>query len=131
MLKMIACMLCGLAGGATAFASPAGLENVQGRWSLVEIASRPLHPSPSASVPWFAIRRHAIEGHDGCNEFSGSLDTPGSIVATRRGCPEGAVKLPLDLADPLPQLKAGKVVGERLVLPTVGTLPAFAMRKTP
>jgi heat shock protein HslJ len=135
MKKRIAGLLAGLsgavAGGAVVLAAASGPEDMQGRWSLVEIASRPVHSSASSSVPWFAIKQHAIEGFDGCNEFSGSLDTPGSIAATRRGCPDGAVKLPLDLADPMPQLKAGRVVGDRLVLPAVGTMPGFVMRKSP
>ena len=131
MYKMIGCLLAGLAGGAVVFAVPSGLENVQGRWSLAELASRPVHPSTPGSVPWFTIKRHAIEGYDGCNEFSGSLDTPGSIVATRRGCSNDALKLPLDLADPVPQLKAGKIIGKKLLLPTLGTMPGFVMRKVP
>jgi hypothetical protein len=90
-----------------------------------------VRPAGSGSLPWFAIEQHAIVGNDGCNDFSGSLDAPGSIVSTRRGCPEGGVKLPLDLADPMPQLKAAKLVGERLVLPAVGAMPGFVMRKSP
>lgn len=139
MHRTIGCLLAGLAGtlagavadGAVAFAASPGPDGMRGRWTLVEVASRPVRPSASAPLPWFAIGRHAIEGHDGCNEFSGSLDTPGSIVATRRGCADGALKLPLDLADPVPQLKAGKVVGGRLVLPAIGTMPGFAMRRAP
>lgn len=135
MFKMIGWLLAGLAGGAagaaTAFAVPPGLERMQGRWLLVELASRPVHLSTSGSVPWFSIKRQLIEGHDGCNEFSGSLDMPGSIAATRRGCAEGALKLPLDLADPLPQLKAAKVTGDRLVVPKGATMPRFTMRKVP
>jgi len=131
MYKMISCLLAGLAGAAIVFAVPPGRENVQGRWSLVELASRPVHPSTSGSVPWFTIRSHAIEGYDGCNEFSGSLDKPGSIVATRRGCSDGALKLPLDLADPVPQLKAGKIIGNKLLLPKLGTMSSFVMRKVP
>ena len=135
MHKMIGWLLAVLAGGAAgaaaAFAVPPGLQTVQGRWLLVELASRPVQPSASGSVPWFAIKRQLIEGHDGCNDFSGSLDAPGSIAATRRGCAEGALKLPLDLADPLAQLKAAKVTGDRLVVPKAATMPGFTMRKVP
>lgn len=131
MYKMIGCLLAGLAGGSVVFAVPLGLETVQGRWSLVELASQPVPPSTSGSVPWFKIKRGVIEGYDGCNEFSGSLDSPGSIVATRRGCSNGALKLPLDLNDPVPQLKAGKIIGKKLLLPTLGTMPGFVMRKAP
>ena len=135
MHRMIAWLLAVLAGGAAgaaaALARPPGLETVQGRWLLVELASRPVHPSAPGSVPWFTIKRQLIEGHDGCNEFSGSLDAPGSIAATRRGCAEGTLRLPLDLADPRPQLKAGKVIGDRLVVPKLATMPGFTMRKAP
>ena len=135
MHKMIDGLLAVLAGGAAAAAAalavPPGLETVQGRWLLVELASRPAHPSTPGSVPWFAIKRQRIEGHDGCNDFSGNLDAPGSIGATRRGCAEGVLRLPLDLADPLPQLRAAKVAGDRLVVPTLATMPGFTMRKVP
>ena len=128
---LLAVMAVGAAGAATAFAVPPGLEPVQGRWSLAELASSPVHPSSTGSVPWFAIKRRLIEGHDGCNDFSGNLDLPGSIAATRRGCADGALRLPLDLANPLPQLTAAKVIGGRLVVPKVATMAGFTMRKVP
>jgi len=128
MQKIIAFLL---AGGAAACAGQASVPHLQGRWSLVELGGQPTAATASGPAPWLMIKAESIEGYDGCNQFSGRLDAPGSIMATRRGCAPGAVKLPLNLADPLPQLKAGQVHGERLDVPSTEGMPGFTMRKTP
>ena len=91
MYKMIGCLLAGLAGGAVVFAVPSGLENVQGRWSLAELVSRPVHPSTSGSVPWFTIKHHAIERQlqrvigtaaPRCNDAARHVEAARKFVAT-------------------------------------------------
>ena len=123
-----------LASAAFGIAKPpdtAQSQSLQGRWSLAEIASRPAHASATLPLPWWAVNGQLIEGFDGCNNFSGRLDAPGSIVTTRRGCAGGALKLPLDMADPGPRLRGSTRIGNRLVVPPGVALPGFTMRKIP
>jgi heat shock protein HslJ len=96
---------------------PLTAADLKGRWELVEIQSRPVPSTAASAVPVFTISEQSIEGFDGCNTFSGRLDKPGSIVSTRRGCAEGTVKLPLDLADPMSHLKSGRIENGKLILP--------------
>jgi heat shock protein HslJ len=125
-------MVVTLFGSGVVVAEPLTARDLQGNWSLIEIDSRPVPvPSPTAgnALPHFTIKGQSIQGFDGCNDFSGLLDKPGSIGSTRRGCLEEALKLPLDLSDPMPQLKAGKIEKGRLVLPPSGTMPESAFQK--
>jgi heat shock protein HslJ len=106
--------------------------DLNGTWELVEINARPIPPASGNPRPVFTIKDQSIEGFDGCNTFSGRLDKPGSIVSTRRGCAEGIVKLPLDLADPMAHLKTGKIQKDTLVLPArEGTGEAVFRRVKP
>jgi heat shock protein HslJ len=98
--------------------------DLQGTWRLAEIDSKPVASSPESSLPSFTVKDQAIEGFDGCNTFTGRLDRPGSISSTRRGCPDDVVKLPLDLGDPMRQLKEGRIEKDRLILPARDPMPA-------
>lgn len=100
-----------------------------GTWTLVEIDSKPVASDAGAALPSFTVKDQAIEGFDGCNTFSGRLDRPGSITATRRGCPEDALKLPLNLADPMSQLKEGRIEKDRLLLPAREGMPASVFKR--
>lgn len=111
-------------------AGPLTADDLQGTWKLREMRSRPVRPETAEALPRFTIRNQAIEGFDGCNEFWGRLDQPGSMASTRRGCPDARLTLPLDLADPWSHLQAGKVDGGRLMLPERGTVPASVFERT-
>jgi hypothetical protein len=106
-----------------ACAGPLAAGDLQGTWTLREVRSRPVQPATPEALPRFTIKGQAIEGFDGCNQFWGRLDQPGSIGSTRRGCPDGTLKLPLDLADPWAHLRAGRLDRARLILPERGGLP--------
>jgi heat shock protein HslJ len=110
-------------------AGPLTAADLQGTWELVEIGSRPVPPTAATALPAFTIKRQSIEGFDGCNNFSGRLDKPGSVVSTRRGCLDDVVKLPLDLTDPLAHLLAGKVQNDTLVLPARAGTAASVFRR--
>ena len=79
----------------------------------------------------FTIEGQAIQGFDGCNEFSGRLDQPGSIGSTRRGCPEHALRLPLDMSDPMPRLRSGNIENGTLTLPADARFSRASFKKTP
>lgn len=98
--------------------------DLQGTWTLAEINSKPVASTTDTPLPSFTIKDQSIDGFDGCNTFSGRLDRPGSISSTRRGCPDDAVKLPLDLTDPMRHLKDGRVEKDRLILPARDPMPA-------
>ena len=129
MVRNVIAGLAALAGSVTtAFGSPLTIDDLKGTWTLVEIRSRPVPPTPV--LPVFTIKDRSIEGFDGCNSFQGRLDQPGSIVSTRRGCPDGAVKLPLDLRDPMSRLKEGTIDNGRLILPARADLPEAIFRRS-
>ena len=67
---------------------PSSLLVLQGHWVLDELASGLVKPSISGIIPWFTVENQKIQGYDGCNEFYGDLDISGSIITTRRGCPD-------------------------------------------
>lgn len=117
---------CGIGTGPTGELKAAELN---GTWTLVEIDSKRVASDAGAALPSFTIKDQSIEGFDGCNTFSGRLDRPGSITSTRRGCPEGAVKLPLDLSNPMAHLKEGRIERDRLRLPTREPMPASAFKR--
>jgi heat shock protein HslJ len=98
-------------------AGPLTANELNGSWELVQVGSQPVRAPAATALPTFTIKDQTIEGFDGCNNFSGRLDKPGSITSTRRGCPDGAIKLPLDLADPMSHLQAGTVRNGTLSLP--------------
>jgi heat shock protein HslJ len=127
MWRIVRMMTMGLAAvGAGAVVACAGsliTKDLEGNWRLVEITSQPVQPTAGHALPMFTVKDQAIEGFDGCNRFWGRLDQPGSMMSTRRGCPAGTLKLPLDLADPLAHLEAGRVVQGRLILPQRGDIP--------
>ena len=111
--------LSSLVGSASAWAE-AGLD---GTWRLLSVDSRPVAKG-LAGLPYFTVKGQLISGFDGCNQFSGRLDQPVSIAATRMGCAEGAVKLPLDLSKVAAHLDAGKIGKKYLELPGRKPFPA-------
>jgi hypothetical protein len=115
-VKMIVRGLAACGFGATvmcAGASTAG--DLEGRWELVEIDSRPIPPQAASARPEFTIKGRSIEGFDGCS--------------TRRGCADDAVKLPLDLADPMSHLAAGTMRNDTLSLPARGGIAKSVFRR--
>jgi heat shock protein HslJ len=128
MWRIIRIMMAGLAAfGVGAIAARAGsltARDLQGSWQLVEINSQPVRPAAGGALLGFTIKDGAIEGFDGCNRFWGRLDQPGSMASTRRGCPDGTLKLPLDLTDPMSHLTAGRIDAGRLMLPERAGIPA-------
>jgi heat shock protein HslJ len=120
-LTLTGLVACGIT---TAPTSEVKMGDLQGTWMLAEIDSKPVASRPEATLPSFTVKDQSIEGFDGCNTFSGRLDRPGSISSTRRGCPEDAVRLPLDLTDPMRHLKDGRIEKDRLLLPARDPMPA-------
>lgn len=130
LVRMIARGVAAL--GVTAVALCAGqltTADLQGTWELVEIQSRPVERRGTNPLPMFTIKDQTIDGFDGCNQFWGRLDKPGGIASTRRGCLDEAIKLPLDLANAMSHLEAGRVERERLVLPARAGMPASVFRR--
>jgi heat shock protein HslJ len=127
MWRIVRMMMTGLAGFGVgtiaAFAGSLTASDLQGSWKLVEIQSQPVQPAAVNALPMFTVKDQSIEGFDGCNNFWGRLDQPGSIASTRRGCPDGSLKLPLDLTDPMSHLKASRVDKGRLILPERAEIP--------
>jgi hypothetical protein len=127
MWRIVRMMVEGLAafgvGAIAAFPNSLTANDLQGGWKLVEIQSQPVQPAAVNALPVFTIKGQSIEGFDGCNSFWGRLDRPGSIASTRRGCPDGSLKLPLDLTDPMSHLKAGRIDKGRLILPKREEIP--------
>jgi heat shock protein HslJ len=93
-----------------------------GKWTLAEIGGRKV-PS-GREAPSFAIDGTKVSGFDGCNRFSGDLLKPGMIAATRRGCKDDTLKLPLDLNRLYDHLKEGKLVNGSLVFAARRGFPA-------
>jgi heat shock protein HslJ len=134
MVRIVRTLLTVL-GAFTAAALPAcagvqGAAGLQGTWKLAEIKSQPVRPPAGGKLPAFTIKNQLIEGFDGCNDFSGRLDQPGSITSTRRGCSERTLMLPLDLSDPMSHLRGATIDKQRLILPERGTLPASVFERT-
>lgn len=116
-------------GAIPACAGPLTPGNLQGTWKLIEMNSRPVPPATADALPRFTIKDQAIEGFDGCNQFWGRLDQPGSIASTRRACPDGSLRLPLDLTDPWAHLRAGRIDKARLILPERGNMTASVFER--
>lgn len=133
MWRIIRMMMTGLAvfsvGVIAAFAGSLSASDLHGSWELVEIKSQPVQPTAVNALPMFTIKDQSIEGFDGCNDFWGRLDQPGSIASTRRGCPDGSLKLPLDLTDPMAHLQAGRLDKGRLILPAREEIPESVFKR--
>ena len=110
-------------------AGPLTASDLKGSWELAAIGSQPVRSTAGSALPAFTIKDQIIEGFDGCNTFSGRLDKPGSITSTRRGCVDGALKLPLDLADPMSHLKTGTVRNGTLSLPARQGIASSVFRR--
>src|SRR5262245_27783503 len=102
---------------------------LEGTWRLVSVDARPLGQLPISQVPFFTVTGMTVNGFDGCNSFSGRIDQPGSIVATRRGCPEEIIKLPLDLGDLSAHLQTGTIDKNSLSVPARGRFPASTFER--
>lgn len=113
-----------------AMGSTCAASSLDGTWRLVSVDSKPLGQLPVDRVPFFTVTGMEISGYDGCNRFSGRLDQPGNIAATRMGCPETTVKLPLDLGDLLPHLQTGTVRQNSLSIPARGPFPASVFERS-
>jgi hypothetical protein len=112
------CLLALVASGNTCTAA-----NLDGTWELSAIGSQPVRKG-SVDLPYFNVTGDLIRGFDGCNQFSGRLDQSLEIAATRRGCAEGAVRLPLDLSNAAAHLRTAKISETHLELPARGPFPA-------
>ena len=92
---------------------PMDMSKLQGRWILESINGKPVE---SENEIYFEIDGPAITGFDGCNKFGGRLDAPARLRMTQRACVSEGPRLPLELPDARPQLKAAEVTGEKLKL---------------
>jgi len=108
----------------------ASLASFEGTWRLVSVDSRPLRQLPADQVPYFTITGMTISGFDGCNSFDGRIDQPGNISATRRGCLEDTIKLPLDLGDLPSHLQTGTIDKNSLSVPARGQFPASMFERS-
>ena len=87
--------------------------DLQGRWRLEAVGDQRVDtPRPI----YFEINGDTISGYDGCNRFGGVLGASRGIRAGQRGCVEGNVRLPLDLSDPVGQLRSARLAGDILIL---------------
>lgn len=94
-----------------------------GTWTLSSIDSKPVSAGAADQLPYFTLSGQQVGGFDGCNEFSGGIDEPGGITATRRGCPPEAIMLPLDLHDLKSHLQTGSISGDVLSFPSYKRFP--------
>ena len=117
--KLAMTALAALLAGASACSAASALD---GTWRLVSIGGQEISAG-ATQVPYFTVRGADIMGYDGCNQFSGRLDVPASIVKTQRACADGGVELPLDLANLELELKAAVKRGNRLSFPARGKFP--------
>ena len=104
-------------------AKPTAIQ-LDGTWRLISVDSKPLNQKNSGQIPFFTIAGNRINGFDGCNHFSGTLDSPGNVVSTRRGCLDDVIWLPLDLNNVTAHLQTAKQVGQAaLSIPANGAFP--------
>jgi heat shock protein HslJ len=129
MLRVAIIAVVGISN-ACATASLTSLTSLEGTWSLVSVDSRPLRQLPADQVPYFTITGMTISGFDGCNSFDGRIDRPGNISATRRGCLEDTIKLPLDLGDLPSHLQTGTIDKNSLSVPARGQFPASMFERS-
>ena len=112
----------------TSASAMAGTSQFNGTWVLAEIGGVAVRHS-SATAPFFTLDGQIINGFDGCNRFSGRLDAPGQIVATRRGCPDATLMLPLDLNRLAAHIESGKLAGGWLRIPARRGFPASGFKR--
>jgi heat shock protein HslJ len=115
------CLTLGTAG--SGLHSAQADSSLDGTWWLVSTGERPPVEMPTHEVPFFAITDMTVHGFDGCNNFFGSLAQPGEINSTRLGCPDSAVRLPLDLNNLLTHLKTGRIENNALIVPAWKNFP--------
>jgi len=96
---------------------------LEGTWQLKSIDSSPIEAPSTDKLPFFTINGVAINGFDGCNQFSGSIDQSGAISTTRRACPASTLVLPLDLNELDRHLQNAQVDGDVLTVPARGSYP--------
>ena len=101
-------------------AEEAGLD---GTWQLKAIDQTPIEASPEDQAPFFKVAGDTIEGFDGCNRFSGSIDRPGAISATRRGCLDVKNMLPMDLNELDAHFRSAEINGDTMTVPARGDYP--------
>ena len=93
------------------------LETLQGRWQLESVDGLEVDASPT---PYFELVGQQLRGFDGCNTFGGALGGRFGIRAGQRACPGDYVSLPLDLMDPIGQLRRADRTNGVLTLPLPG-----------
>jgi len=94
-----------------------------GTWQLASLDSSPIAATPETRLPSFTITGKTIEGFDGCNQFSGPIDRPGAISATRRACSNVENMLPMDLNQLDAHFQNAKVDGDTMTVPAIGSYP--------
>jgi heat shock protein HslJ len=94
-----------------------------GTWQLASIDSSLIAATSEDRLPHFTITDKTIEGFDGCNQFSGPIDRPGAISATRRACPDLKNRLPMDLNALDAHFQSAKVEGDTMTVPARGDYP--------
>ena len=100
--------------------------SLQGRWQLETLGDRAVDtPRPV----YFEINGTTIVGFDGCNTFGGPLGTPARIRVGQRGCVGENVVLPLDLANPVGQLRNGRLAGDILTLQLPDGMSTATLRR--
>jgi hypothetical protein len=103
----------GIAVWATSLrACAADYPDLEGRWILEAAGDMKVTRNPAI---FFQIEGQKIVGYDGCNFSGGTLDRPGTIRRSERACPPETIVLPLDLSDPMRQMR-GTVVGQNNLL---------------
>jgi META domain len=90
---------------------------LNGRWVLETIEGK---PAAAEQDVYFQIDGQTISGFDGCNRFGGNLSQPSLMRKSQRACLAAGVALPIDLANPLPQLTSARLEGDQLVVPLPG-----------
>jgi heat shock protein HslJ len=100
-----------------------------GTWALVSIDSRPVRGVGPDGPPRFTIKGQSIEGFDGCNQFSGRIDQPVSVASTRMGCPDGTLKLPLDLNNLQAHLAGARVEQDQMIVVARGAYAASVFKR--
>ncbi len=98
------------------------------KWRTKLGCSRRVNSSIDLRQAGDSVARQGL-GFDGCNRFSGRLDAPGEIVATRRGCPDATLKLPLDLNRLAEHIHSGKLAGGWLRIPARWGFPASGFKR--
>lgn len=104
---------------------------LDGTWQLTSIDSSPIEATPDERLAHFTITGTAIEGYDGCNQFSGPIDRPDAITSTRRACPDAKNMLPLNMNELDTHLKSAEIEGDVLKVPAQGDYSASTYLRQP